>query len=165
MDGTELSMIEQDPRYIKKRLSELSTLAEMNEEIHATMNMDALLQVLVEKGRSVVMHSAGLGKNYGGHVPLPFKKAALKNILEASEPLLISDLTKYVTASAMKKHLVDREIQSALIVPLRGAIVDFKKQKVQQALARSGGKKSEAAVLLGMPRSNFSRLLKQLHLR
>ena len=33
----------------EKRLEELSVLAEINKEIHSTMNIDRLLQILVEK--------------------------------------------------------------------------------------------------------------------
>jgi formate hydrogenlyase transcriptional activator len=46
--------------------------------------------------------------------------------------------------------------------PLREAVFDFKKELVRQALAETAGKKSDAATMLGMPKSNFSRLLKQL---
>ena len=35
--------------FIEKKLRELSTLAEMNTEIHSTMNIDKLLKILVEK--------------------------------------------------------------------------------------------------------------------
>ncbi|MEW6664512.1 MAG: molybdopterin dinucleotide binding domain-containing protein [Thermodesulfobacteriota bacterium] len=38
-----------DPQFVEKRLRELTTLAEMNKEIHSTMDLDRLLQILVEK--------------------------------------------------------------------------------------------------------------------
>ena len=50
------------------------------------------------------------------------------------------------------------------IKPLSEAVFDFKKETVKQVLGITGGKKSEAASMLGMPKSNFSRLLKQLGL-
>ena len=49
--------------------------------------------------------------------------------------------------------------------PLSEAVLDFKKETVVRALAKAGGKKARAAEILGLPRSNFSRLLKSLELR
>ena len=36
--------------------------------------------------------------------------------------------------------------------------------QILQTLARTGGKKSKAAEMLGLPRSNFSRLLKTMNI-
>jgi hypothetical protein len=52
--------ITQDSQFIKNRLRELSTLAEMNREIHATMNINELLQILVEKAVIGVNFERGL---------------------------------------------------------------------------------------------------------
>ena len=49
-----------DPQFIEKKLRELSTLAEMNEEIHSTMDLDRLLQILVEKAVIGVNFERGL---------------------------------------------------------------------------------------------------------
>jgi transcriptional regulator with GAF, ATPase, and Fis domain len=51
------------------------------------------------------------------------------------------------------------------VKPLKEAVFDFKIELVRQALAESAGKKAGAASMLGMPKSNFSRLLKQLGIR
>jgi len=50
----------QSSRFIEQKLRELSTLAEMNKEIHATMSMDRLLQILVEKAVIGVNFERGL---------------------------------------------------------------------------------------------------------
>lgn len=44
------------------------------------------------------------------------------------------------------------------------AVREFKKEMILQTLARTGGKKSKAAEMLGLPRSNFSRLLKTMNI-
>ena len=52
--------------------------------------------------------------------------------------------------------------EGSTIKPLSEAVLAFKKERVKRVLRMTGGKKSEAATMLGMPKSNFSRLLKQL---
>ncbi len=49
------------------------------------------------------------------------------------------------------------------LMPLSEAIIDLKKNLVAQALKKSKGKKATAARMLGLPPSNFSRLMKQLN--
>jgi transcriptional regulator with GAF, ATPase, and Fis domain len=120
---------------LSKRMKELSTLFEMSSLLTKSIKLETVLEHilslvqrlghsmcavhLLEKGRSNVVHSIGLGKNYRQNEPLPFQKGELKKILQAIDPLLISDLKKYATASVVKKHLHKKGIQSALIVPLR----------------------------------------------
>ena len=42
--------------FVRRKLHELTILAEMNKEIHSTMNMSQLLKILVQK--------AGVGVNF-----------------------------------------------------------------------------------------------------
>jgi transcriptional regulator with GAF, ATPase, and Fis domain len=53
----------------------------------------------------------------------------------------------------------------ATSVSLRAAIDGFTRGHVERALAAAGGRQSEAALLLGLPQSNLSRLMKRLGLR
>ena len=50
-------------------------------------------------------------------------------------------------------------------MPLREAVLEFKRETVIRVLNKAGGKKSKAAEMLGLPRSNFSRLMKNLGMR
>ncbi|BBO89314.1 sigma 54-interacting transcriptional regulator [Desulfosarcina ovata] len=74
-------------------------------------------------------------------------------IISGSGNITITDLPREMSAEATDKVVVR---------PLNEAVFNFKKSLVRQALSESSGKKSNAAAMLGMPRSNFSRLLKQL---
>ncbi len=50
-------------------------------------------------------------------------------------------------------------------ISLAEAIEAFKREQIQRALAESGGNQTKAALRLGLPRPNLSRLMKQLGLR
>jgi formate hydrogenlyase transcriptional activator len=83
----------------------------------------------------------------------------LENIIER---LMIISKPGNISVSDLPRDLSRDVPEDSTIKPLSEAILDFKKETVKQALGITGGKKSEAATLLGMPKSNFSRLLKQL---
>ena len=85
----------------------------------------------------------------------------LENIIERL--MIISGSGNITTADLPREMAVDAT-GKAPVRPLKEAVFDFKKSLVRQALSESSGKKSSAAEILGMPRSNFSRLLKQLGL-
>ena len=61
--------------------------------------------------------------------------------------------------------LADLAAQAPQPEALRAALRNEKLRRVEQALAQSGGNQAAAARLLGLSRSNFSRLLKNLGLR
>lgn len=50
-------------------------------------------------------------------------------------------------------------------VPLSRAVEQFKSDRIQSALAKSGGNQTRAARLLGLQQSNLSRMMKNLHIR
>ena len=83
----------------------------------------------------------------------------LENIIER---LMIISEPGNVTVDDLPKEFSGEAIDGSVIKPLNIALLDFKKETVKRALGMTGGKKSEAATMLGMPKSNFSRLLKQL---
>ncbi len=83
----------------------------------------------------------------------------LENIIER---LMIISGSGNITISDLPREMSADAPGNVPVRPLKEAVFDFKKSLVRQALSESSGKKSHAAALLGMPRSNFSRLLKQL---
>jgi transcriptional regulator with GAF, ATPase, and Fis domain len=83
----------------------------------------------------------------------------LENIIER---LMIISKPGNISVGDLPRGLTEDIPVDSTIKPLSEALLDFKKETVKQALGITGGKKSEAASLLGMPKSNFSRLLKQL---
>ena len=83
----------------------------------------------------------------------------LENIIER---LMIISGSGNITISDLPREMSGEATGKLPVRPLRDAVFDFKKNLVRQALSESSGKKSDAAAMLGMPRSNFSRLLKQL---
>jgi len=83
----------------------------------------------------------------------------LENVIER---LMIISKPGDISIRDLPKELSSDAPRGAAIKPLRDAVFDFKKETVKQVLSITGGKKSEAAAMLGMPKSNFSRLLKQL---
>ena len=85
----------------------------------------------------------------------------LENIIER---LMIISKTGNISVADLPRGLSRDVPEGSTIKPLSEAVLDFKKETVKQVLGMTGGKKSEAATLLGMPKSNFSRLLKQLGL-
>ncbi|MFZ7111297.1 MAG: sigma-54-dependent Fis family transcriptional regulator [Desulfatiglandales bacterium] len=83
----------------------------------------------------------------------------LENIIER---LMIISGPGSISAEDLPRELSTGATESSVVRPLKEAVLDFKKGLVKQALAENSGKKSDAASMLGMPKSNFSRLLKQL---
>ena len=67
-----------------------------------------------------------------------------------------------ITVSDLPREMSSDTTGNVPVRPLKEAVFDFKKSLVRQALSESSGKKAHAAAMLGMPRSNFSRLLRQL---
>jgi len=94
--------------------------------------------------------------------PWPGNIRELENIIERLMIIARSDL---VTAKDLPAELREEPAGSMDVKYLGEAIEEFKKETVAHALALAGGKKSKAAEMLGLPRSNFSRLLKQLGMR
>ncbi len=87
----------------------------------------------------------------------------LENIIER---LMLISRDELISKNDLPLELLQKKLRTGYPeMPLREAILAFKKMLVTQALSRSGGKKSKAAERLGMPRSNFSRLMKELGLR
>jgi transcriptional regulator with GAF, ATPase, and Fis domain len=85
----------------------------------------------------------------------------LKNILER---LVIISRDNVITKKDLPKELWQEFNSERPIRPLRTSIREFKREQVFHALSEARGKKSTAAEMLGLPRSNFSRLLKSLDL-
>jgi transcriptional regulator with PAS, ATPase and Fis domain len=83
----------------------------------------------------------------------------LENIIER---LMIISGSGNITITDLPREMSVDATGRLPVKPLKEAVFDFKKSLVRQALSESSGKKSNAAAMLGMPRSNFSRLLKQL---
>lgn len=83
----------------------------------------------------------------------------LENIIER---LMIISGSGNITISDLPREMSADTTSNVPVRHLKEAVFDFKKNLVRQALSESSGKKSSAAAMLGMPRSNFSRLLKQL---
>ena len=94
--------------------------------------------------------------------PWPGNIRELENIIER---LMIVARNDGITPQELPEELRRERSSETSIKPLAESVVDFKKEMVRQALTQAGGKKSTAAEMLGMPRSNFSRLMKQLDLR
>lgn len=86
----------------------------------------------------------------------------LENIVER---LMIVARDEIVTAKDLPAELREEPCAAVPVKPLGAAIEEFKKDMIAHALSLAGGKKSKAAEMLGLPRSNFSRLLKQLGMR
>ncbi len=86
----------------------------------------------------------------------------LENIIER---LMIVSKNDIITQQDLPEELRQEGSLEKTVKSLNVSVLEFKKEMVQQALAQSGGKKSRAADMLGMPRSNFSRLMRQLKLR
>ncbi len=83
----------------------------------------------------------------------------LENIIER---VMIISKPGNISVKDLPRELSTNISEGSTIKPLSEAVLDFKKETVKQVLGMTGGKKSEAATLLGLPKSNFSRLLKQL---
>ena len=51
------------------------------------------------------------------------------------------------------------------LLPIKEAVIEFKKRHIQRALAATGGNQTRAAELLGIQRSFLNRQMKELGLR
>jgi transcriptional regulator with GAF, ATPase, and Fis domain len=85
----------------------------------------------------------------------------LENVIER---LMIISKGNLITKADLPREFSLKSGLNAQVKPLREALFNFKKDMIEQALAEASGKKAKAAELLGLPRSNFSRLLKNLDL-
>jgi transcriptional regulator with PAS, ATPase and Fis domain len=83
----------------------------------------------------------------------------LENIIER---LMIISGPGRISVKDLPKELSMDTPGGLSVRPLKEAVFDFKIELVRRALAESAGKKAGAASMLGMPKSNFSRLLRQL---
>ncbi len=86
----------------------------------------------------------------------------LENIIER---LMIVVRNDVVAVKDLPRELHEEPSATREVKPLSAAVEEFKKETVAHVLSLAGGKKSKAAEMLGLPRSNFSRLLKQLGMR
>jgi transcriptional regulator with GAF, ATPase, and Fis domain len=86
----------------------------------------------------------------------------LENVIERlvivakNDTIALDDLPAEMRSGARSVNLP--------VMHLCDAMHEFKKNMVIQTLTAAGGKKSVAAEMLGLPRSNFSRLMKSLNL-
>ena len=94
--------------------------------------------------------------------PWPGNIRELENIIER---LMIVAKSDVIAAKDLPMELREEPCTPMPVKPLAAAVEDFKKDMVAHVLSLAGGKKSKAAEMLGLPRSNFSRLLKQLGIR
>jgi len=85
----------------------------------------------------------------------------LENVIER---LVIVSRNDAITLDDLPRELWNDATTNAPAKHLGEAVREYKKNIVIQTLASAGGKKSKAAEMLGLPRSNFSRLLKSLNL-
>ena len=81
----------------------------------------------------------------------------LENLIER---LLIVSKLNVIYESDLPKEMLEELHIDKEITPLGEALDAFRRDMIGQALRRANGKKSYAAKMLGLHRSNFSRLLK-----
>ncbi len=94
--------------------------------------------------------------------PWPGNIRELENIIER---LMIVARNDAITIKDLPAEMREETYSDLPVKPLAAAIEEFKKEMVAHVLTLAGGKQSKAAEMLGLPRSNFSRLLKQLGMR
>ncbi len=85
----------------------------------------------------------------------------LENIIER---LAIITETGKITQGDLPKEILQTPSATRPVSSLAEAVRAFQKDMILRALSQAGGKKAEAARLLGIQRSNFSRLTKSLGL-
>jgi transcriptional regulator with GAF, ATPase, and Fis domain len=85
----------------------------------------------------------------------------LENVIER---IVIISRSDSITLGDLPRELWDDSKMNFPAKHLSEALHEFKKSMVIQTLTSAGGKKSKAAEILGLPRSNFSRLLRSLDL-
>jgi len=86
----------------------------------------------------------------------------IRELENAIERLIIISGNGVITKDDLPKELWQEPNLDIPIRPLRESIHELKRNIVTRALHKAGGKKSRAAEMLDLPRSNFSRLLKSL---
>ena len=86
----------------------------------------------------------------------------LENIVER---VIIISRSDMITKDDLPKELLKESNPDIPIKPMKEAIHEFKKDMVIRVLREAKGKKSRAAEMLNLPRSNFSRLLKSLEVQ
>jgi transcriptional regulator with GAF, ATPase, and Fis domain len=94
--------------------------------------------------------------------PWPGNVRELENVIER---LTILSPGGEITSALLGLEVLRPSTPEQPIQPLRQAVRDFKRDLVERALSQAAGKKAQAARLLGLPSSNFIRLLGQLGLR
>jgi Nif-specific regulatory protein len=125
-------------------------------------DLPRLVDFFIEKYSHLKKEQAHIDKDVIGafmKYSWPGNIRELENIIER---LMIISGSGHISISDLPRELSLDSPNTLSVKPLKDALVDCKKSLVSQALSESSGKKSEAAAMLGMPRSNFSRLLKQL---
>lgn len=75
--------------------------------------------------------------------------------------MIISDV-KLITKEDFTREFLTKPHSHAPVKPLRNSIFELKKEMVHLALTEARGKKASFSKLLGLPPSNFFRLLKNL---
>jgi transcriptional regulator with GAF, ATPase, and Fis domain len=125
-------------------------------------DIPGLVDFFMEKYANLKIGKAGIDNDVIGILQKyswPGNIRELENIIER---LMIISGPGNISAKDLPRDLSMGGPESSTVRPMREAVFDFKKGLVKQALAENNGKKSAAASMLGMPKSNFSRLLKQL---
>ena len=125
-------------------------------------DIPSLVDFFMGKYANLKMGKAGIDNDVIGifqKYAWPGNIRELENIIER---LMIISGPGNISAKDLPREFSMGDPQNSTVRPLREAVFDFKKALVKQALAENNGKKSAAASMLGMPKSNFSRLLKQL---
>ncbi len=137
----------------------LSPLRERKEDIGALLDFFLNKYIYIrqkEMKLSPKVKDVLLGYSWPGNV------RELENVVER---LVIVSKNDTITLDDLPRELWDNSATTNFPGRhLDEAIRDFKKNIVLQTLNAAGGKKSTAADILGLPRSNFSRLLKSLNL-
>lgn len=127
-------------------------------------DIQELVSFFLDKYAHIRMNKATLDKEAFDVIfsyPWPGNIRELENVIER---LMIISKNELITKDDLPGELLKESYEGAIIPgkPLREAVLEFKMGMVTQVLAKAGGKKSRAAEMLGLPRSNFSRLLKNL---
>jgi len=124
-----------------------------------------LVDFFIEKYRHLRPNPVRIAPDVMGvllQYPWPGNIRELENIIER---LMIVSKTNVIARQELPDELRRERSGENIVKPLNESVAEFKMDMIRQALACSGGKKSMAAEMLGMPRSNFSRLMKQLGMR
>jgi len=135
---------------------QLPTLRERKDDISELVKFFLNKYTHLRIGRMAIdqdVYNAFLSYHWPGNI------RELENIIER---LTIISKRNLITKEDLPREFSVKSHSNASVKPLREAVFAFKKHMVECALAEANGKKAKAAELLGLPRSNFSRLLKNL---